>query len=92
MAVRLAQLIRKARDLASQRDRLVRELAEEWVGALRGRGLSPTDLDELWAGITEDAVRRLGRSSRLPSETLRSEAVDVIAKVRERVEGALNES
>ncbi len=91
MPPRLAELIRKARDLASERDRLVRELADEWVVALRGRGLSPTDLDELWAGITEEIVRRLGRSRRFPPETLRIEAADVIAKVRERVEGALGD-
>jgi hypothetical protein len=91
MPPRLAELIRKARDLASERDRLVRELADEWAIALRGRGLSPTDLDELWAGITEEVVRRLGRSRRFPAETLRIEATDVIAKVREQVEGALGE-
>jgi hypothetical protein len=91
MPPRLAALIRKARDLASERDRLVRELADEWAAALRGRGLSPTDLDELWAGITEEVVRRLGRSRRVSPETLRIEAGAVIAKIRERVEGALGE-
>ena len=91
MAARLAELIRKARDLASQRDRLVKELAAEWVVALRGKRLSPTDLDELWGGITEEVVRRLGRSSRFPPETLRAEAADVITKVRERVAEALGE-
>jgi hypothetical protein len=91
MPPRLTELIRRARDLASERDRLVRELADEWTIALRGRGLSPTDLDELWAGITEDAVRRLGRSRRIAPETLRVEAADVIARIRERVEGALGD-
>jgi len=57
MAPRLADLVRKARRLASERDRLIDSLAEEWTRALRGQGLSPTDLDELWAGLTEDAVR-----------------------------------
>jgi hypothetical protein len=92
MPPRLAELIRKARRLASERDRLIEQLAREWVAALRGQGLSPTDLDELWAGLTEEAVRRLGRTSTLPAPALRLEATDVIARVREKVEAALSES
>jgi hypothetical protein len=91
MPPRLAELIRKARRLASERDRLIEELAREWAAALRGQGLSPTDLDELWAGLTEEAVRRLGKSGKVPAPTLRLEAADVIAKVRERVEATLGE-
>src|SRR2546425_1166415 len=63
MPSRLADLIRKARRLAAERDRLIEELAAEWTHALRGQGLSPADLDELWAGLVEDAVRR-GRRAR----------------------------
>jgi len=59
MAPRLPELIKRARRLALERDRLVQELAREWSSALRGQGFSPRDLDELWAGLTEDAVRRL---------------------------------
>jgi hypothetical protein len=69
----------------------VDELAREWATALRGQGLSPTDLDELWAGLTEEAVRRLGRSSKSSAQALRTEAADVIAKVREKVEATLGE-
>ncbi len=91
MPPKLAELIRKARKLASERDRLIDELAGEWAAALRGQGLSPTDLDELWAGLTEEAVRRLGRDGKLPAHALRIEAADVITKVREKVEAALGE-
>ena len=62
MAPRLPELIKRARRLALERDRLVQELAREWSAALRGQGFSPRDLDELWAGLTEDAVRRLLRA------------------------------
>jgi hypothetical protein len=88
---RLAELIRKARRLASERDRLVEELAREWTAALRGQRLSPTDLDELWAGLTEEAVRRLGRGRPQSAQALRVEAADIIMKVREKVEAALGE-
>jgi hypothetical protein len=89
---RLADLIRKARRLAAERDRLIDALAAEWARALRGQRLSPSDLDEFWAGLTEDAVRRGGgeRGAWAP-HAWRSEAQEVIARVREKVEAALNE-
>ena len=84
---RLARLVRRARTLRRQRDKLVEELARDWAAALRGQGFSPTDLDELWAGLTEDAVARLRRAPESSSpEAIRREAMEVIARVRERVE------
>ena len=59
MPPKLPELVKRARRLATERDRLVQELAREWTTALRGQGFSPRDLDELWAGLTEEAVRRL---------------------------------
>jgi hypothetical protein len=87
---RLAQLVRRARALRRQRDKLVEELARDWAAALRGQGFSPGDLDELWAGLTEEAVARLRRAPEAGSpEAIRREATEVIARVRERVEAAL---
>jgi hypothetical protein len=93
MAPRLADLVRKARRLASERDRLIDGLAEEWTRALRGQGLSPTDLDELWAALTEDAVRRGGRGAGpWSAQSWRREAQEVVARVREKVEAALDDA
>ncbi len=91
MPPRLPELIRRARRLALERDRLVQELAREWTKALRGQGFSPRDLDELWAGLTEEAVRRLqrGEAGRVGVDALRREASEVIARVKERVETGL---
>jgi hypothetical protein len=92
MPPRLPELVRRARRLAQERDRLVQELAREWSSALRGQGFSPRDLDELWAGLTEEAVRRLLRSdvaANASAEAIRREANEVIARVKERVETEL---
>jgi len=91
MPPRLPELIKRARRLALDRDRLIQELARDWIAALKGRGFSPRDLDELWAGLTEEAVRRLAKESTQSAgaETIRREASEVIARVKERVEGEL---
>jgi hypothetical protein len=91
MPPRLPELVRRARRLARERDRLVEEVAREWSVALRGQGFSPRDLDELWAGLTEEAVRRLLRSSAsdLSPEIIRREATEVVGRVKERVETEL---
>ena len=91
MPPRLADLIRRARKLAAERDRLVESLAADWARALRGQGLSAHDLDELWAGLMEDAVRRGGADRRWTSQAWRAEAQEVIARVRAKVEAALGE-
>jgi hypothetical protein len=94
---RLADLVRRARRLAAERDRLIDGLAAEWVKALRGRGLSPGDLDEFWAGLTEDAVRRAGREAgrasggQWPAQAWRAETREVLARVRVKVEAVLGE-
>ena len=94
MPPRLPELIKRARRLALDRDRLIQELARDWVAALKGQGFSPRDLEELWAGLTEEAVRRLAKQSpqSAGAETIRREANEVIARVRERVEGELTDS
>jgi len=93
MPSRLADLIRRARRLATERDRLVDSLAADWARALRGQRLSATDLDELWAGLTEEAVRRGGAAGdgRWTAQQWRAEAQEVIARVRAKVEAALRE-
>ena len=92
MPPRLPELIKRARRLALERDRLVQELAREWSGALKGQGLSPKDLEELWAGLTEEAVRRLSRSpaGEAGAAAIRREAHEVITRVKERVEALLD--
>ena len=91
MPPRLPELVRRARRLALERDRLVQELAREWSAALKGQGFTPKDLDELWAGLTEEAVRRLLRAStgNVDAAAIRREAHEVITRVKERVEALL---
>lgn len=93
MPSRLADLIRRARRLASERDRLIEAVAAEWIRALRGQQLTPSDLDELWGGLTEEAVRRGGvvGEGRWTAPAWRAEAQEVVARVRAKVEAALRE-
>ena len=93
MPSRLADLIRRARRLASERDRLVEALVAEWTRALRGQRLTAADLDELWAGLTEEAVRRgsAAGEGRWSAQAWRAEAQEVMARVRSKVEAALRE-
>ena len=91
MSSKLPELVRRARRLAAQRDQLVQELAREWTRALRGQGFSAADLEELWAALTEEAVRRLLRTDAraVGGEAIRHEAREIIARVRARVESGL---
>ncbi|MGH7335184.1 MAG: hypothetical protein ACREKS_21050 [Candidatus Rokuibacteriota bacterium] len=93
MAPRLAELIRKARRLATERDRLIEAMAAEWAHTLRGQPLSAADLDEFWAGLTEDAVRWGGgeKAGKWSPQAWRTEAQEVVARVRQKVEATLNE-
>jgi hypothetical protein len=89
---RLPGLIRRAKALAAERDRLVEELSGEWTAALRDQRLSAQDLDELWAGLTEEVVQRLRGSlgGRWPAEAIRKESVEVINRMKDRVGRALH--
>jgi len=91
MAASLAELIRHARDLSAERDRLVEAVATRWAEVLRGQPVSPAEREELWAALAADAVRALltERPRRWGGEAVRQEASEVIARVRARVEQVL---
>ena len=92
MASRLADLIRRSRRLSAERDRLINGVATEWTRALRGQRLTEADLDELWAALTEDALRQaVPDDGRWSTQAWRQETRDVLARVREKVEAALRE-
>jgi len=92
VAAKLAELIRRARRLAAERDRLIEAMAAEWTHALRGQQLSAADLEEFWAGLAEDAVRwgGSGKVGKWTGQAWRTEAQEVVARVREKVEASLN--
>ena len=89
---RLSDLVRRARKLSAERDRMIEAVATEWTRALRGQRLTATDLDELWAALTEDALRQtVPGDGRWTAQAWRQEAREVIARVREKVEARLHE-
>ena len=92
MASRLADLVRRARRLSAERDRVIDAVAAEWTRALRGQRLTATDLDELWAALTEDALRQtIPGDGKWSAQAWRQETREVIARVREKVEASLRE-
>ena len=92
MPSRLADLVRRARRLSAERDRMIDAVAAEWARALRGQRLTATDLDELWAALTEDALRQtVPGDGKWSAQAWRQEAREVIARVREKVEASLRE-
>ena len=92
MASRLADLVRRARRLSAERDKLIDAVATEWTRALRGQRLTAADLDELWAALTEDALRqRIPGEGKWTAQAWRHETREVIARVREKVEASLRE-
>jgi hypothetical protein len=92
MPSRLADLVRRARRLSAERDRMIDAVAAEWARALRGQRLTPTDLDELWAALTEDAFRQaVPGDGKWTAQAWRQETREVIARVREKVEASLRE-
>jgi len=92
MPSRLADLVRRARRLSAERDRMIDAVAAEWTRALRGQRLTATDLDELWAALTEDALRQtIPGDSKWSAQAWRQETREVIARVREKVEASLRE-
>ena len=92
MASRLADLVRRARKLSAERDRMIEAVAAEWTRALRGQRLTGADLDELWAALTEDALRQTAPTDgRWSAQAWRQETREVIARVREKVEASLRE-
>lgn len=92
MASRLSDLVRRARKLSADRDRMIEAVATEWTRALRGQRLTAADLDELWAALTEDALRQaVPGDGRWTAQAWRQETREVIARVRERVEARLHE-
>ncbi|MFQ5520806.1 MAG: hypothetical protein ACE5FK_05365 [Candidatus Methylomirabilia bacterium] len=90
----LLELIERARALSAERDRLEEALAQQWATALRGQPVSAQDREELWAGLAEEAIRWLLKQGpeQWAPERVRQEAVEVIGRVKERVERALAES
>ncbi|MBM4442943.1 MAG: hypothetical protein FJ027_21210 [Candidatus Rokubacteria bacterium] len=92
MASRLADLVRRARRLSTERDRLIDSVATEWTRALRGQRLTDGDLDELWAALTEDTLRQaMPGDGKWSAQAWRQETREVIARVREKVEASLRE-
>jgi len=92
MPSRLADLVRRARRLSAERDRMIDAVAAEWTRALRGQRLTAADLDELWAALTEDALRQtIPGDGKWSAQAWRQETREVIARVREKVEASLRE-
>ena len=91
MAPRLPELIKRARRLALDRDRLMQELARDWSRRAQGAGLLAAGPRRALGGLDRGSGAAAAKESTQSAgaETIRREANEVIARVRERVEGEL---
>ena len=91
MAPRLPELVKRARRLAHERDRLVADLAREWSrGAARPGPHAARPRRAVGGPDRGGGAAAAGRSRvAARSEAMRVEAHEVITRVRERVEGEL---
>jgi len=68
--------------LLAHRNAVLDETAAAWAGFAREAGWTRGDVEALWDGLTEDLVRRYGKTG---ADTTRADVLAAMAALRERV-------
>ncbi len=71
--------------LLARREAVLDETAAAWARFARQAGWTPSDLDALWEGLTEELVRRYARRNPGDPGTVRGDVLATMAAIRDRI-------
>lgn len=71
--------------LLARREAVVTETAAAWAAFARTAGWTRGDLETLWEGLTEEALRRYARGPGEGSRAARDDVLAAMAAIRDRI-------
>ena len=71
--------------LLARREAVLDETATAWARFARQAGWTPSDLNALWEGLTEELVRRYARRDPGDPRTVRGDVLATMAAIRDRI-------
>lgn len=71
--------------LLARREAVLADAAAAWTAFARSAGWTPGDVDALWEGLTEEALRRYARGTGEGARTARGDVLGAMAAIRDRI-------
>jgi hypothetical protein len=71
--------------LLARRETVLADTAAAWAAFARSAGWTRSDVDALWEGLTEEALRRYARGAGDGARTARGDVLATMAAIRDRI-------